>query len=312
MINCVASVFSLIAFLGVMVSGIASGAEFKIENRLTGVPAPGCSTPIDTSMIRLQVQGNHMLTPLRTDSNDGTTPSYPASGSKIDPDFDSVTFHTTTTTYRVVIEMGSWSPGGLGGVVQRRYMAASAAGGCDIPRYRYLDFTVTNQGPGLLTLRVRPTSSGNQYEVVVQGGTATLSTTPPGQKTTTDFTTIDGPYIPTNAPPVLNVQQFSVAENSAVGTVVGTVVAIDPDGGPLTYSVTGGTGQGVFAVNPTTGQITVLNNSQLDFETRPNFTLQVQVTDNGTPQLSASATITINLTNNNEVSPLPPANLRIQ
>ena len=48
------------------------------------------------------------------------------------------------------------------------------------------------------------------------------------------------------------------------------------------------------------GVITVANSTALDFETTPSFTLNVTVTDNGNPQLSDTAVITINLTNVNE------------
>src|SRR5438105_844786 len=104
-----------------------------------------------------------------------------------------------------------------------------------------------------------------------------------------------------NDAPVMNDQAFSVAENSANGTVVGTIVASDVDTGQTrTFAVTGGTGQAAFAVNATTGQITVTNSAALNFETTPSFTLNVTVTDNGTPVLSDTAVITINLTNVNE------------
>src|SRR5438105_2497300 len=99
----------------------------------------------------------------------------------------------------------------------------------------------------------------------------------------------------------MNDQAFSVAETSANGTVVGTIVATDVDAGQTrTFAVTGGTGQAAFAVNATTGQITVTNSAALNFETTPSFTLNVTVTDNGTPVLSDTAVITINLTNVNE------------
>ena len=51
----------------------------------------------------------------------------------------------------------------------------------------------------------------------------------------------------------------------------------------------------------TTGQITVADSSQLDYEAHTSRTLQVTVTDGGTPGLSASATVTVNLLNVNEV-----------
>jgi hypothetical protein len=159
--------------------------QIKIENRMGGGPATGCATPIDPSMVRLQVQSSDKLVPLRTDTADGSIPQYGAAGSYIAAGSDSMTFDTTATTYTVVIEMGSWNAGGSGGFVQRRYTHNNATDGCTLGRYRYLDFTVTGQGPGLLTLRVQP--SGNQYQVVVQGGTATLSTAAVGQKAITDF-----------------------------------------------------------------------------------------------------------------------------
>jgi VCBS repeat-containing protein len=83
------------------------------------------------------------------------------------------------------------------------------------------------------------------------------------------------------------------------------VVASDPDAATiLAYSITGGTGSTAFAINPTTGAITVLDTTQLNFEVTPSFSLTVQVSDGA---LTASATITINLTNVNE-APVVDAN----
>ncbi len=109
--------------------------------------------------------------------------------------------------------------------------------------------------------------------------------------------------IDVNESPMVSDQAFSVTENSTNGTVVGTVLASDPDAGAngtLSYAIIGGTGATAFAVNVTTGQITVVDASQLNFESTPSFSLTVQVTDGGTPGLSDTATITINLTNVNE------------
>ncbi len=104
-----------------------------------------------------------------------------------------------------------------------------------------------------------------------------------------------------NRPPVITAQAFSVAENSANNTVVGTVAASDPDAGQtLTYAITAGNTGGAFAINSSTGQLRVANSAALDFETRSSFALTVQVTDNASSPLSASNTVTINLTNVNE------------
>ncbi len=111
-----------------------------------------------------------------------------------------------------------------------------------------------------------------------------------------------------NESPLIANQTFGVNENSLNGAVVGTVVATDPDAaanGALSFTITGGTGATAFAINAATGEITVADPTQLDFETTTSFTLQVQVTDGGAPGLSSTATLTINVLNVNEA----PTNL---
>ena len=109
-----------------------------------------------------------------------------------------------------------------------------------------------------------------------------------------------------NEAPVVNDQSFTLAENSANATVVGTVASSDPDSGDTrTYAITAGNTGGTFAINATTGEITVANNALLDFETTPSFALTVQVTDAGT--LTDTATVTINLTNVNEAPTITSA-----
>ena len=100
---------------------------------------------------------------------------------------------------------------------------------------------------------------------------------------------------------MVNAATFTVLENSPNGTVVGAVTFTDPDVGQSgTFAITGGSGSGVFAINASTGQLTVATSTALNFEMTPSFSLIVQVTDNGTPPLSGGATITVNLTNVNE------------
>ena len=69
----------------------------------------------------------------------------------------------------------------------------------------------------------------------------------------------------------------------------------------LTYSIIEGNDDGVFSIDLNTGDITVADNTHLDFETTPQYTLTVRVEDAGT--LTGSAAITVNVTNVNE----PPA-----
>ncbi len=108
--------------------------------------------------------------------------------------------------------------------------------------------------------------------------------------------------IETNTSPEIEAQSFALEENSNNGTVVGTVVATDPDAGQaLTYSITSGNTNNAFNISSATGELTVSNGTMLDYETTPTFNLTIQVQDNGVGNLTAQATITVNLTDVNEV-----------
>ncbi|MCP3886785.1 MAG: cadherin repeat domain-containing protein, partial [Propionibacteriaceae bacterium] len=90
---------------------------------------------------------------------------------------------------------------------------------------------------------------------------------------------------------------FRVDENSANGTVVGDVLATDPDGDTLTYSITAGNTGSAFDID-NNGRITVNNSTMLDFETNPTFTLTVEV-DDGNGETDTD-TVTINLNDVND------------
>ncbi|MBD2680828.1 MULTISPECIES: DUF4347 domain-containing protein [Nostoc] len=104
-----------------------------------------------------------------------------------------------------------------------------------------------------------------------------------------------------DAPVITANQSFNIRENSSDGTVVGTVVATDVEGtnsfsnwkiisGNLDLD---GDGKAAFSINSTSGQITVGDRDDLDFESQPNFQLQVTVSD-GT-DTSAMQAIAVNL-----------------
>ena len=81
-----------------------------------------------------------------------------------------------------------------------------------------------------------------------------------------------------------NSYEFSVDENTAANTVVGTVAATDPDGDSITYSV-GGTDAAqfneVFALNASTGEITVKPGASIDYESaeKTSYRVNAMVTD---------------------------------
>jgi len=86
----------------------------------------------------------------------------------------------------------------------------------------------------------------------------------------------------------------------------GTVAATDPDfNSSLTDSITAGNTGGAVAIDAATGEFTFANAAALNFETVPSFSPTVRTTDNGTPALSASATVTVNTTNVNEAPVVP-------
>ncbi|MBK8278316.1 MAG: tandem-95 repeat protein [Nitrospira sp.] len=101
-----------------------------------------------------------------------------------------------------------------------------------------------------------------------------------------------------DAPTDLTLSANTVAENAANGTVVGTVTGTDPDTGDTkTYSLTDSAG-GRFAINSSTGAITVADGSLLNYEAATSHSVAVRVTDSG--GLTYDEIFTINLTNVNE------------
>jgi Ca2+-binding RTX toxin-like protein len=86
----------------------------------------------------------------------------------------------------------------------------------------------------------------------------------------------------------------SVAENAANGTVVAQLSATDPDtGSSLSYSLSNTAG-GRFAINATTGAITVANGMLLDYETATSHQVTARITDQG--GLTRDLNLTINIT----------------
>ncbi|MBC6409030.1 MAG: cadherin repeat domain-containing protein [Ekhidna sp.] len=98
-----------------------------------------------------------------------------------------------------------------------------------------------------------------------------------------------------NAAPMIENQSFNIAEDAQKSTEVGTVSATDADGDDLTFSIADGNTENAFAINTSTGIITVAGS--LDFEAARTYTLTVNVSD-GTA--SNAASITINVEDVNE------------
>ncbi len=122
-----------------------------------------------------------------------------------------------------------------------------------------------------------------------------------GTNTTDAVVTINLKDVNDN-PPVVKDARFSMNENAANGTTVGQITATDADTGSIfSYSITSGNSTGAFAINPSSGEITVANSAKLDYETVQSFTLTVQVSDG---KNTADAVVTIHLNNVNDNLPV--------
>src|SRR6266436_7176042 len=93
------------------------------------------------------------------------------------------------------------------------------------------------------------------------------------------------------APTAATLSGGTVTENSANGTVVGTVAGLDPDAGAvLSYALTDNAG-GRFTINAATGALTVANGTLLDYESATSHAITVRVTDQGGLTFDKSFTI---------------------
>ena len=108
-----------------------------------------------------------------------------------------------------------------------------------------------------------------------------------------------------NTPAITASQSFSIDENSANATSVGTVAATDADATATTYqdwTITGGNTNSAFAIDPDTGELTVNTSSELDTETTPSYSLSITVSDGA--NTASAETVTINVTDLNDNTPI--------
>jgi len=98
-----------------------------------------------------------------------------------------------------------------------------------------------------------------------------------------------------NKPPEISDKQFTIAENSPVNTVIGTLTAVDKSGQALEYSIVSGNEDDAFAISPLEGVITVNDEDLMDFEANASRVITIMVTDEFGK--SSTAEITINFTN---------------
>ena len=107
------------------------------------------------------------------------------------------------------------------------------------------------------------------------------------------------------APVDVNGAANSVAEGAAAGFLVGiTASATDPSGPAPTYSLIGDTSGGGFAIDASTGVVTIANPAKIDFEsTAPGHTYSITVQASNGAQ-TTSQVFTVGVT---DIAPSAPA-----
>lgn len=102
-------------------------------------------------------------------------------------------------------------------------------------------------------------------------------------------------YVANDRPVITPSQTFTVSQSAAAGAAVGTVAATDSNSGTVfqSWQIMGGTGASLFAINATTGALTVSNSAALAATTTTAYTLNVSVADTYTT--SAVVGLTVNI-----------------
>jgi len=99
-----------------------------------------------------------------------------------------------------------------------------------------------------------------------------------------------------NSPTDITLTSSGILENSAPGTVIGTLSATDPDAASsFSYALVAGNGTNDAdnaRVEIIGNQVRVRSGALIDFETNPTLNLNIQVTDNGTPGLTFTKAVT--------------------
>jgi VCBS repeat-containing protein len=168
------------------------------------------------------------------------------------------------------------------------------------------EFTATDaltsvdvSGWNLGSLTVTPPADANANFTLKVTATASESA---GDKASTSLDLPVTVHAVNDAPGLLD-SSISMPENLTSGSTIAdladrfTGIDLDRDGDALTYSITGGNGNGLFSIDAATGVITLATGKSLDYETAAQHQLQVSVSDG---QATATAAVTIDVTNLND------------
>ncbi|XP_077869859.1 cadherin-23-like [Saccoglossus kowalevskii] len=97
----------------------------------------------------------------------------------------------------------------------------------------------------------------------------------------------------------------SLSETTTTGLPVLNLLATDPDDGSnaeLLFAITAGNDDSVFEIDRISGEISLI--LAMDYESVKSYTLNVTISDQGTPALTSSSKVSIEVTPENEFAPI--------
>ena len=118
------------------------------------------------------------------------------------------------------------------------------------------------------------------YETATSHTITVVATSTDTSTSTRDFT-ITVNDVNDNAPVIDAAQTFSVSEDAANGLSLGSVTASDVDTATTLsgWTITAGNTDGIFTIDAATGELSVADNTNLDFDTTSSYTLSLTVSD---------------------------------
>jgi VCBS repeat-containing protein len=260
--------FTINATTGVITVADSTKIDFESAPGHAYTVAARASDPsgaFSTQTFTINVTDVAPSTPTDSDNAANTVAEGAATGSHVGLTASSVDPNGPATTYTLTDD------------AQGRFAINSSTGVVTVANGALIDFE---------------TATGHAYSITVQATSGATSTT----KTFSIDVSDVQPSTPTDA----NGADDTVFEGAANGTAVGiTAVSADPGGGPVpTFSLTDNAG-GRFAIDSTTGIVTVANGAAIDFETAPGHAYGITVqTQAGA--LTSTQNFSIEVTNVNE------------
>lgn len=136
--------------------------------------------------------------------------------------------------------------------------------------------------------------AGEQYSITVQA----TDTGGKSSQTIVEVTVVPGPN---TRSPVFQQNNYdvNVSEGASINSTVATILAVDPENDPVSYSISSGNDLKQFLIGDRSGVISVIR--KLDREDLTRYQLLIKAEDEG--GLSSSATVNIRVTDINDKNP---------